>query len=298
MIQADGARAKQGIGGIATDVGYRQIHASIAVEVSRRYPLPPSGPARQAHRCGHVAELATLIAEETHRLPFDRQGQVEVTVAIEVHQCGSVHTTRAGHRTTPGRGSLQYPAFIHPHRGRDRLGIAPQPKLPAHHYVQVGIAVHVAHSQRAVEVRANLYGAWRCTRGRWVHEQLPDGFAPGIEVHGRSQPVPASEAIGPGRHATLASRGFGALGARKPLSLQVLENDGSTAAAGPMDEVLPTVAIEVGPCQPGALSAHAVRNERLDERVVEGFPARCRPQESADVFEERRGQCRSNRRRR
>ena len=65
-----------------------------------------------------------------------------------------------------------------------------------------------------------------------------------------------------------------------------------------MDEVLPAVAIQVSPDQPGALSAHAVRNERLDEGVVEGFPAGCRPQESADVFEEWRGQFLSNRRRR
>ena len=96
-----------------------------------------------------------------------------------------------------------------------------------------------------------------------------------------------SETVGPGHHAALAAGRLWPLGAVKTLPLSVPKDDRSATPTRPMDEVFPTVAVQIGPRQPGSLSAQTSRNQRLDERIIEGFAGRSGPQQRADVFEER-----------
>lgn len=245
--------------------------------------------AGQAHGRGDVAELPALVAEEAHGLPFDGQGQVEVAVAIQVHQRGSVHATGAGQRPAPGGRSLQGSALVHPHRGGDRLGVAPQSKLTTHHHVEIGVAIEVAHREGSVELGPDVEDPRSRARGRRVHDQLADGLAPGVEVHGRRQPMPAPDPIGPGHHAALAPGRLWSLGAVEAPALAAAEDDRSATPSGPEDEVFPSIAVEIGPRESGSLAAQAARDQRLDERVVEGLARRGGPQQHAHVVEERLG---------
>ena len=256
---------------------------------ARWWPRPLTGWVAESHRGVPGGEAALVISENPHRPPFTGEDKFRPPVGVEVCKNGAAHEADSG-EDAAGLGIKPQPgAVVAEQGGRRRLGITPGKNPSADKEIEIAVAVEIRERERS--------GA-----GHSPEQVVIDGA-----VHDRK--LPESRGV---RFAILVIRepheqhNFGRIrppsehGCEvalhgdierwrplwdEPAMAVVPEHPNATAAAGPDEQVVPSVTVEIEPGHAGAELAEFAGQERLPREVIERLVVVSVIQQRGDVGE-------------
>ena len=141
--QRHAGRLHQFVLGVATHIARHEIHASIAIKISRRQTGPDPGVTEQSPRLRHVLEAGSLIEETPDRPPLERHDQIAVAVVVDIEEHRPTHPPEILEGPAPVVGPNEGSVLIPQAQRRGRLREPPGHAPPGDKPVEISVLIDV-----------------------------------------------------------------------------------------------------------------------------------------------------------